>query len=57
VLNRWCQAHDVDNLFVADGGSFPTGTGANPTPTMMANAWRVSEYIATRCSNRPQNRT
>jgi choline dehydrogenase-like flavoprotein len=57
VLNRWCQAHNVDNLFVVDGGSFPTGTGANPTLTMMANAWRVSEYIATRWSNRPRNRT
>ncbi|WP_375492604.1 GMC family oxidoreductase [uncultured Jatrophihabitans sp.] len=45
VLNEWCQSHDVDNLFVVDGGSFPTATGVNPTLTMMANAWRVSEYI------------
>jgi len=56
VLNRWCQAHEVDNLFVVDGGPFPTGTGANPTLTMMANAWRVSEYIATQWSNRAQHR-
>jgi choline dehydrogenase-like flavoprotein len=48
VLNKWCQAHEVDNLFVVDGGPFPTGTGANPTLTIMANAWRVSEYIAHR---------
>jgi choline dehydrogenase-like flavoprotein len=48
VLNKWCQAHEVDNLFVVDGGPFPTGTGANPTLTIMANAWRVSEYIADR---------
>jgi choline dehydrogenase-like flavoprotein len=48
VLNRWCQAHDVDNLFVVDGSSFPTSTGANPTLTIMANAWRVAEYIADR---------
>lgn len=48
VLNRWCQAHESDNLFVVDGGPFPTGTGANPTLTIMANAWRVAEHIAER---------
>ena len=48
VLNKWCQAHEVDNLFVVDGGPFPTGTGANPTLTIMANAWRVAAYIADR---------
>jgi choline dehydrogenase-like flavoprotein len=46
VLNEWCQSHDVDNLFVVDGAGFPTSTGVNPTLTMMANAWRASEYIA-----------
>ena len=46
VLDRWCRAHEVDNLFVVDGGPFPTATGANPTLTIMANAWRVAEHIA-----------
>jgi choline dehydrogenase-like flavoprotein len=46
VLNEWCQSHDVDNLFVLDGSCFPTPTGVNPTPLMMANAWRCAEYIA-----------
>ncbi|MDP9418140.1 MAG: GMC family oxidoreductase [Actinomycetota bacterium] len=46
VVDRNCRAHEVDNLFVVDGGPFPTGTGANPTLTIMANAWRVSEAIA-----------
>ena len=45
VLNRWCRAHDVENLYVVDGSPFPTGTGANPTLTIMANAWRVAEHI------------
>jgi choline dehydrogenase-like flavoprotein len=45
VLNEWCQAHDVDNLFVLDGSSFPTALGVNPTLTIMANAWRCAEYI------------
>jgi choline dehydrogenase-like flavoprotein len=46
VLNEFCQAHDVDNLFVLDGSPFPTATGVNPTLTIMANAWRCSDYIA-----------
>lgn len=46
VLDRNCRAHEVTNLFVVDGGPFPTGTGANPTLTIMANAWRVADHIA-----------
>ena len=46
VLDPWCRSHEVDNLFVVDGSPFPTGTGINPTLTIMANAWRVAEHIA-----------
>jgi choline dehydrogenase-like flavoprotein len=45
VLNRYCQSHDVDNLFVVDGSCFPTIGGFNPSLTIEANAFRVSEYI------------
>ena len=45
VLNRYCQAHDVDNLFVVDGSFMPTIGGFNPSLTIQANAFRVSEYI------------
>jgi len=45
VLDRNCRAHEVDNLYVVDGGPFPTATGANPTLTIMANAWRVADQI------------
>jgi choline dehydrogenase-like flavoprotein len=48
VLNKYGQAHEVGNLFVVDGGPFPTATGANPTLTIMANAWRVAEHIVER---------
>jgi choline dehydrogenase-like flavoprotein len=48
VTDRNCRAHEVDNLYVVDGSPFPTATGANPTLTIMANAWRVAEHIATR---------
>ena len=46
VLNEWCRAHDVDNLYVLDGSSFPTALGVNPTLTIMANAWRCAARIA-----------
>ena len=52
VLDRNCRAHEVDNLFVVDGGPMPTATGANPTLTMMANAWRVADHILTVGSDR-----
>jgi choline dehydrogenase-like flavoprotein len=46
VLNAHCQAHDVPNLFVADGGPFVSNANKNPTWTILALAWRTSEYIA-----------
>jgi len=46
VLNGWCQAHDVRNLFVADGGPFVTQSDKNPTWTILALSWRTSERIA-----------
>ena len=46
VLNRNCQAHDVRNLFVADGGPFVTNADKNVTWTILALAMRTSEYIA-----------
>ena len=46
ALNKWCQAHDCRNLFVADGGPFVTQADKNPTWTIMALAWRTAEYIA-----------
>ena len=46
VLNKHCQAWDVPNLFVADGASWPTVACQNPTLTMMANAVRISAFIA-----------
>ena len=46
VVNRYCQTHDVKNLFVADGGPFVSQEDKNPTWTLMALAMRTSEYIA-----------
>lgn len=46
VLNKHCQAHDVDNLFVLDGGSFVSQPHKNTTWTILALSMRGSEYIA-----------
>ncbi len=46
VLNAYCQAHDVKNLFVADAGPFVSQAHKNPTWTIMALAMRTAEYIA-----------
>jgi choline dehydrogenase-like flavoprotein len=46
VLNGNCQAHDVRNLFVADGGPFVSQADKNLTWTIMALAWRTAEGIA-----------
>jgi choline dehydrogenase-like flavoprotein len=45
VLNAHCQAHDVKNVFVADAGPFVSQPDKNPTWTILALAWRTSEYI------------
>lgn len=45
VLNAHCQAHDVPNLFVADGGPFVSQADKNPTWTILALAWRTADYI------------
>lgn len=45
VLNAYCQAHEVKNLFVADAGPFVSQAHKNPTWTILALAWRTSDYI------------
>jgi choline dehydrogenase-like flavoprotein len=45
-LNTYCQAHEVRNLFVADGAPFVSNPDKNPTHTIVALAWRTAEYLA-----------
>jgi choline dehydrogenase-like flavoprotein len=45
VLNKYCQAHDVKNLFVTDAAAFVTSPDKNPTLTILALSWRASEYL------------
>jgi choline dehydrogenase-like flavoprotein len=45
ALNKWNQAHDCKNVFVVDGGAFPSQADKNITWTILALSMRTSEYI------------
>lgn len=45
VLNKYCRAHDVSNLYVADASFMPTGGSVAYTWTIYANAFRVADHI------------
>ena len=46
ALNKYCQSHDVKNLFVADAAPFVSNPDKNPTLTICAMAWRTADYMA-----------
>jgi len=45
VTNQFGQLHDAKNVFVVDAGIFVSQADKNPTWTIMALAWRTSDYI------------
>jgi choline dehydrogenase-like flavoprotein len=45
-LNAFNQMHDVKNVFVVDGSAFTTASEKNPTLTILALAWRATDYLA-----------
>ncbi len=45
VCDRWGKLHGLDNLYCADGGVFVTGSGYNPTLTIIALALRTAGAI------------
>lgn len=45
VLDPFCRAHDVPNLFVVDGSFFPSSAAVNPALTIAAQALRVADHI------------
>jgi choline dehydrogenase-like flavoprotein len=48
VLDLNCKAHDIDNLYVVDGGFFVSSSAVNPTLTIIANALRVGDHLLER---------
>lgn len=45
VVNEFERLHDVENVFVVDAGPFVSQADKNPTWTILALAWRTSDYI------------
>jgi choline dehydrogenase-like flavoprotein len=45
VFNRYCQSHEIPNLFCTDGAVWVSSACQNPTLTMMAVTVRACDYI------------
>jgi len=52
VLDPWCKAHELDNLYVVDTAFFVTAGAVNPTLTCVANAMRVGDHLIERMGAR-----
>jgi choline dehydrogenase-like flavoprotein len=52
VLDPWCKAHELDNLYVTDTSFFVTAGAVNPTLTTVANAMRVGDHLIERLGAR-----
>jgi choline dehydrogenase-like flavoprotein len=48
VVDPWCKAHQLDNLYVVDTSFFVTSAAVNPTLTVVANAMRVGDHLKAR---------
>lgn len=48
VVGPWGETHDVENLYVMDGSTFPTSSGLNPTATIAASALRSTRHLVER---------
>jgi choline dehydrogenase-like flavoprotein len=48
VLDAWCKAHELDNLYIVDASFFPSSAAVNPTLTIVANAMRVGDHLKDR---------
>ena len=45
VLDPFCRAHDISNLFVVDASFFPSSAAVNPGLTIVAQALRAADHI------------
>lgn len=51
VVDRHSIAHEVPNLAILGGSTFPSSSGYNPTETIQALSWYSAEYIAAHFSH------
>ena len=45
VVDKYCRAHGLDNLYIVDGSCFVSSGGTNPSLTIAANALRVAAQL------------
>lgn len=45
ATDKWQRLHDVPNVYLADGAPFVSQADKNPTWTILALAWRMSDHI------------
>src|SRR3712207_6935341 len=45
VLDPYCKAHDLANLYVVDSSFFPSSAAVNPALTIAAQALRVADHL------------
>ncbi|MCB0226938.1 MAG: GMC family oxidoreductase, partial [Anaerolineae bacterium] len=45
VLDPFCRAHDLENLYVVDSSFFPSSAAMNPALTIAAQALRVADHL------------
>ena len=45
VLDSYCKAHDLENLYVIDSSFFPSSAAANPALTIAAQAFRIASEV------------
>ena len=45
VLDPWCKAFDLENLYVMDASFFPTSGAVNPSLTVVAQVLRAAEHL------------
>jgi choline dehydrogenase-like flavoprotein len=48
VLDPYCKAHDLDNLYVVDASCFVSASAVNPSLTIIANAIRIADHLLAR---------
>lgn len=45
VLDPFCKAHDLDNLYVMDSSFFPSSAAMNPALTIASQALRLADHL------------
>lgn len=45
VVDGDCRSHDIENLYIVGGSTFPTNGFMNPTMTIVAMAFRLADHL------------